>query len=236
MCSLTATIILWGINSIIHTANLSDRIIDWDSTWATPLLGTIQSLNQNLFECNIYPEPERHRNILDEQQDTLFLKELYRICKERSSSDRIAKLYRDSERNLFLFIANFLSNEKLAQNIIDHRLRNLLKEALKRSPTRLARAAEEWEKFTDGFFKKRGRPVPDWPIYVEIQEDLGLYRNGRVARLERLLKRAVHEQLKASFEVICLRYPQWKWAARKHCYYTAALWNEYKLPSGLYSC
>jgi hypothetical protein len=200
---------------------------------------TVYSLNHQLFFRRYGTQyPELQRKYLDETQDTFFRKEFYRLDEERSSSDRLAKASREPDRYYFLLLAPYLTNEILDEwsNNINDRLPNLLNEALNRSPTRLSYAAEEWKRFSDDFYTKRGRPVPDWPMYVEIQEDLGIYKTAHLPHFERLLKRTVHRQLGAFLEVICMRYPQWKWAARKNCYHTAALWNKYKLPSGRYSC
>ena len=37
----------------------------------------------------------------------------------------------------------------------------------------------EWNNFASEFYLTRGRPVPDWPAYVDIQESLGIIGSGR---------------------------------------------------------
>jgi hypothetical protein len=112
----------------------------------------------------------------------------------------------------------------------------LLKNALEYSPKSLAKAGAEWETFTHRFFINRGRPVPDWPLYVQIQEGLGIYGKTSVHRLVRSMKNRAQIPIQVIFGTISLYFPKWGWANRKHCYLTAALGNEYKLPSGHYSC
>jgi hypothetical protein len=172
---------------------------------------------------------------LNETQDELFRTELLRIEQNRSSSAQFSILYQQSERHLdeLHCIRNWTR-----EAINDHLLLfpDLAKEALYRSPARLARAAAEWNSFANEFYTMRGRPVPDWPMYVQIQEAFGIYGKTRLHRLGRLLKRRLQERLKRVLETACLQYPQWKWVAQKHCYLTAALSNHYRLPSGKYSC
>ena len=67
--------------------------------------------------------------------------------------------------------------------ICDGNTRNFLAEALHRSPETLEQAASEWEAFADELFRNKGRVIPDWPQYVEIQEGVGIYGSWR--RLKR---------------------------------------------------
>jgi hypothetical protein len=192
---------------------------------------TAFSLEDRLFH---YPYSAMHKLYLNKTQNAIFFKELHRIESERLSSDYLSTLCQDSERNLFLYFlyGNLNDLEVFRGTSLEVRVYDLLD----RSPERLARAASEWKLFSQKFFINRGRPVPDWPLYVEIQEGLGIYGNSRLHRLQRVLKRKVQLRLKDHLSTVCPQYPQWRWAARLQCYLTAALSNQYKLPSGRYSC
>ena len=173
---------------------------------------------------------------LNETQDELFRIELLRIEQNRSSSDQFSMLYQlESEQHLeeLHYILNW-TREAINDDLL--LFPDLANKALDRSPARLARAAAEWNSFANEFYTMRGRPVPDWPMYVQIQEDFGIYGKTRLHRLGRFLKRRLQERLKRVLERACLQYPQWEWIAQKHCYLTAALSDQYRLPSGKYSC
>jgi hypothetical protein len=192
---------------------------------------TAYSLNERMYPDDGIPP----KWSLNKTQDTLFRTELLRIEKERSSSDQLSILQQESKRNLFLNDLHIISNKtwKIMKGGLPP---DLMKEALDRSPARLARAAAEWNSFVTEFYTLQHRPVPDWPMYIQIQEDLGIYGKVRLYHLGRLLKRRLQERLKHVLERACLQYPGWKWLAQKHCYLTAALSDQYRLPSGKYSC
>jgi hypothetical protein len=212
---------------------MSNSVLDWDGAVPLPLPMTTYSLNEKMFP----KYPGRQNWSLNETQDELFRTELLRIEQNRSSSDQFSILHQESKRHLFLDDLHYIHNWT-PEAINDHLLLfpDLVKEALNRSPVRLARAAVEWNSFANQFYTMRGRPVPDWPMYVQIQEDFGIYGKTRLHRLGRLLKRRLQERLSPVLERACLQYPQWKWVAQKHCYLTAALSEQYRLPSGKYSC
>lgn len=75
----------------------------------------------------------------------------------------------------------------------------LLTEALRRSPENLARAASEWKAFTDEIYINRDIAVPDYPMYVEIKEALGLYGRSKFERVFRRLKRRAQRRLNGVF-------------------------------------
>jgi hypothetical protein len=161
------------------------------------------------------------------------MNELRRIEAERLSSNYFSSLCEDSKRNFFLhnLLPRLNDLEVLRGSFSEY-----IEDLLDRSPERLAYAASKWKSLSQKFFLDKGRPVPDWPMYVEIQEELGIYGRSRLHRLQRVLKRKVQQRLKDIFERVTLLYPQWNWAARSYCYLTAALSNHYKLPSGRFSC
>ena len=108
--------------------------------------------------------------------------------------------------------------------------------ALKRTPESLAAARVEWERFTRIFFTDQGRPVPYWPAYLEIQRDLRI-----IGRSEYILKTLGLKLKLQSLLVPVLRsltrvFSGSKWAQENYCYWQAAGWHKYRLPSGKCSC
>ena len=174
----------------------------------------------------------RDDHVLNATQEEMFAREFSRIEEERSSSDELSQLQLDSEEHMFL--KRLLGSWDLPG--LEKRNKDLMDKALRRSPNTLAQVATEWKNFADTFFRNRNRPVPYWPLYIEIQEAVGIYGTSRHHRLRRMFKRKIQEQLKVLFERTSQRFPGWKWAARKNCYFTAAFCNEYRLPSGYYAC
>jgi hypothetical protein len=185
------------------------------------------SLGQRLFGVRI---PDW---FLNPDQEALFHTHLAQIEQKRPWSTPVSQLYMDSKENAFLYDIIQRSNPKNFARLYEYYEEF---EALTRNPDTLAHAAAEWDVFTSVFFQKRGRPIPDWPSYVEIQQGLGRYGSTEYHRYGRRLKMKVQEELKVIFEHISQQFPEWKWAARKHCYLTAALWHHYRLPSGRCSC
>ena len=94
----------------------------------------------------------------------------------------------------------------------------------------------EWTNFASEFYIGQGRPVPDWPAYVDIQESLGIIGSGRYHRAARRLKKTAQKRLMVLFDRICKAFPGWQWAAKKRCYLSGALCEGYRLPSGALSC
>jgi hypothetical protein len=129
--------------------------------------------------------------LLNETQEEMFSRELDRIEHERTSSDFLSQLHLNSEKNIFLLDIVGMRN----MSIIQKRHQKFMAEALKESPDSLSRAAAAWEGLVDTVFRKRGQPIPDWPIYIEIQEALGIYEN-LTYRFDRLVaKNIIREKL-----------------------------------------
>jgi hypothetical protein len=59
----------------------------------------------------------------------------------------------------------------------------------------MAIAASLWAEFSNMFYISRGLPVPDSPLYVEIQEGLGIYGHNITGRFLRKIKRKVIKTL-----------------------------------------
>jgi hypothetical protein len=110
----------------------------------------------------------------------------------------------------------------------------LVDSILERSPENLQQIASQWHSFTNQFFLSKGRPIPDWPQYINIQQELGLLENsGRF----RSLRQGVQRRLRDVLSVLRKRFPDWDWEKKKHCYLTAALeLDSYFLPIGGISC
>jgi hypothetical protein len=108
--------------------------------------------------------------------------------------------------------------------------------ALSRDRKSLAAAKGEWEQFKYAFFTRQGRPVPDWPVYNDIEIALGYKRPKCFERKRKEARRELLRQLMRVFHGICLKYPGLRWAERGHCHINAALSSTYIFGDGKYSC
>lgn len=173
-------------------------------------------------------------HMLDASQQAAYWQELAQL--EAESPNVIHKTAANlgsSAENWFLFnILHIGLNLTTLQEIMP----NQLAEALTKSPATMKRIRSEWELFVVNFFTDRGRPLPDWPIYVDIQEELGIFGTSPVARKLRKIKRSGQRKMGRMFQRISTMFPKWGWAAQKSCYYHALFWDKYELPSGSYSC
>jgi hypothetical protein len=176
-----------------------------------------------------------HPDLLDPEQDRLFLQELARIEKERSGSDRLSTMYADSDENQFIERVLFwIMCRDL--DVLHFLFPEYMKEALQQTPETLTAAASEWERFSTTYYRELGRPVPDWPMYEEIQKGLGVLGTSMYHRHQRTLKRKLQGQLKRILDNLAEQFPGWGWLAGERCYLAAALSDKYILPSGKYSC
>jgi hypothetical protein len=101
-------------------------------------------------------------------------------------------MFLKSRENSFLYdILNWGFNLPYLQQ----KYPELLAEALRRTPETLSLAAYEWKIFADVYFRQGNRTVPDLPIYVEIQEALGIYGRSRLERAFRQIKRRAQKHL-----------------------------------------
>lgn len=180
---------------------------------------------------------ERHLSphLLDREQDNLFLQELARIEKERSDFDTLSTIYANSDENQFIERVLFWT-PSINLVFLDVLFPDYFEKAIQRTPEALALAASEWEKLTTTYYRQMERPVPDWPLYVEIQEGLGILGNTPYHRTQRTLKRKLRRQAKFVLETLSEQLSAWSWISRAQCYLDAALSNNYTLPSNRYSC
>ena len=118
--------------------------------------------------------------------------ELIRIERQTSSSRKLSPILLYSHEHMFL--------REILLHCVDFqflklRYPELLSEALERSPENIAMAASLWVEFSNTFYISQGLPVPDLPLYVEIQEGLGIYERGSIERFIRKIKGKVAKSL-----------------------------------------
>jgi len=114
--------------------------------------------------------------------------------------------------------------------------KDYMESALKRDWRALAAARAEWGWFKYVFYTRQGRPVPDWPVYNEIEVELGLRGKKDYEKSRLRAKRRIYEHLETILQRICCKCPGWRWAKKEHCYLKAALSDSYMLQDGTYSC
>ena len=106
---------------------------------------------------------------LNETQPRLFQKELTCIEQEKSSTEW-SRMFLHSRENKFLY------DTLMGGNFTDIQWKypEPLAEAFHRSPQTLTLAASQWKEFTNEYFGGKDGSVPGLPLYVEIQECLGI--------------------------------------------------------------
>lgn len=141
-----------------------NSIIDWDDVGTVPLKLSAISIAESFIK-------PRSRFGLYSDVEELFLQELRRIELERSSSTEWSQMFLHSKENIFLF---HVLRKSFNSITLRHDYPAFLEEALPRNSTTLALAASEWKAFAEDNFLNKGS-IPRCPLYVEIQEGLGLY-------------------------------------------------------------
>jgi len=136
---------------------------------------------------------------LNKDNDQYFQTELIRLEQERSSSSEFSHMLLHSREHMFLREILF-HGAKL--DFLSLRYPELISEALERSSEDLALAASLWTEFSQTFFTSRGCGVPDLPLYVEIQEGLGIYGRGWIDRFLRRIKGQLTRSLHAIFNKV----------------------------------
>lgn len=180
-------------------------------------------------------QPHLSNSWLAQRMTPVFQKELNRLDQMYPSSRHFAHLYTSHYSKEALLLCLILD-----QTVDVDQLRKvnatLIDQIMEKSPENLARIAAQWKSFTDKFFIGRGRPVPEWTQYIEIQEVLGIFGTSSLHRFGRSLRQSGLRLLKKAMDLVSQRYPDWAWATQKHCYLTAALATEYFLPDRKVSC
>jgi hypothetical protein len=190
------------------------------------------------LEHSLFRTIDDQYRVLNATQGELFRKEFGRLEWEGTGSQNISAYYRQPSRNNFLYTLVFNFELVFTHPAWSERVDSLLIEkALQLTPENLKAAASEWKWFAETLFIKQGRPIPDWPEFVTIQRRLRLYAEDEWEFEYRLVtKKKLRRLLKRTFKDLAEVYPNWKWAARMQCYFTAALSQKYILPSGQISC
>lgn len=106
-----------------------------------------------------------------------------------------------------MFLHDILKGEGF--QVFQQKYPELLAEALHRSQETLTLAASEWKAFADDFFRDKGRPVPDSPLYVEIQ-GLGIYEGSPFERSVHRLKRTAQKRWNVFLDKL--------WSAFRKCW------------------
>ena len=132
---------------------------------------------------------------LDSKQAQFFQSELSRLEQESFSSTEWSQMFLHSKENQFLFFI-LRPRKGMTFAYLRQEYPEILSEALHRSPETLGLAASEWKAFTNNYFVSRGRPVPDWPQYVEIEEALALHELSLFETVLRRFKRTAQKWLK----------------------------------------
>jgi len=219
------------------TETLADyRVIDWDSVFPVPL--KLASVNPGAFLWDSFNSDEERCWTLSQSTLNSFAKEL-RIQEDKNQNEhgavRLSRHISDSRMNRFLYSLTCYGFDGDIGGLKKY-YSNELAKALVPTKQLLARAALEWENFTTNWFVKQGRPVPDWPPYIEIQEGLGIYGKGKLSFLRRTIHRKVQKGLLPIYGWLANLFPSSKWLSQRHCYYVALFCERYKLPTGKFSC
>jgi hypothetical protein len=146
-------------------------VIDWDGVSPIPLKVSAISIAQSFFGSSILSR-------VDDPADKLFLRELTHLNEQNSQN--FSSLYKDSAENKFLFDLIHFGGDFRS---LEYRFPLIMQKALRRSPENLRLAASLWTEFSERIFLNRNLQVPDWRVYVEIQEALGIF--GKLRRWKR---------------------------------------------------
>jgi hypothetical protein len=169
---------LISYKSFVLKANFKS-IIDWDDIGAVPLKLSAISIAESFVTFGSGYK-------LDPEMDDLFRQELHRIEEENSGTTKWSQMFSYSRENVFLFDILRLGFDfiSLRKNHPDY-----LAEALRRNPDTLSRAATEWKIFTQEKYFDYNLSVPNYPLFIEIQEALGLSGKSKLERLFRRIRR-----------------------------------------------
>jgi hypothetical protein len=96
-----------------------------------------------------------------------------------SRSTNFSQMLLHTRENMFL-------SDILLQGVKLETLRwshpEILSNALQWSSENMEMAASLWAEFSNLFYTSRGRQVPELPLFVEIQEGLGVYGRGPIEK------------------------------------------------------
>ena len=204
--------------------------MDWEGLEATPLDSARVPLVRRLF-------PDSLETDVNNKKEALFVETLRQLQEERSTLGRQSTVDVDlsqcSETSHFLLLLLWYGIPLETLEVWDP---NTMKEALQRTPETLTRATGVWKDVTDRFFRNLSRPVPDWPGFVEIREELGIYGKTAIHRAARRIKRRAQKVGRRVIHELCVKFPESISLKRKQCYLSAALTEDYVMPEGWISC
>jgi hypothetical protein len=185
----------------LFLTNIAKSIIDWDDVAAIPLKLSAISIEDLMWGNHEHSDIVAKAK-LDSKQAQYFLSELSRLEQEVFSSTEWSQMFLRSKENQFL--SSLLRPRKgMTLAYLRQNYPEIMSRALHRSPETLGLAVSEWKAFTNHYFISRGRPIPDWPQYVEIQERLESYVSSSFERTLRRLKRNAQKWLKVLWGHIC---------------------------------
>lgn len=191
---------------------LISSVVDWDDVYPVPLKYSAITLGTKMFG---YVRSLDYVDFLNPIQEEEFQREFIRIEQERSNSSVMSKLYSQS-KNFFLdYVLREYSLLKLQKRFPEE-----LAQALRRTPENVRAGIVEWEEFVRVFFTNQGRELPDWPMYLKIQHELGVKGSSEYRQA---IRRKVQASLVQMMQKISRNYPQLDWARRTPCYLEAAL-------------
>lgn len=204
------------------------RIIDWDLASLVPLRLTAQPLEDILFPAQIIRAATR-RKVLNETQEDEFVAEVQALEKTISPGGHVAQLFADADINAFLY------NALVTGNVSTLRELNvwLWREATEKTPQAMESARWLWKAVVKNF-EENNRPVPDWPLFIEMQEGLELRETNLWSRIKRGVERIRLKGLLALMDNLPPWVPKNDWVEKRHCYLRAMFaekW-EFDLPSG----
>jgi len=100
----------------------------------------------------------------------IFRDKLRHLDHKRLNGSRLFD-YDDHPDDEHLFLSLVFEGTPLS--ILNRTFPTLLRDILQLSARRRSDIVMEWNNFASELYLGQGRPVPDWPCYVEIQESLG---------------------------------------------------------------
>ena len=218
--------------SLLHLS-LKARIIDWESVEAVPSnLSPATEIEMWFFNPQYI---EAHTSF---SHFHVTYADQFRETRERLQRQDIelrnAQLYESPIPSNEAFFIHYLLTWGLTEAI--SAFPELIRDAIRTATKDPGRISSEWQSFATEFYTSRGRPIPDWVQYIEIQEELGLIGTTRCHRIARRVKREAQIILKAVLDKVCILFPNWKEASRQRCQLIAATSHRYKLESGGYWC
>ena len=174
-------------------------------------------------------------DIGNNMKEALYEETLRQLQEERSPIGRqsTVDLSRCSDASYFLTL---ILRSGISLEILEAMAPNTMKEALQRNPETLTHATGVWKDMTDRFFRDLGRPVPGWPGFVEIQEELGIEGKSAVHCAARRIKRRAQMVWRRMIDELSVKFPKSRSLKRKRCYLSAALTTDDVMPEGWISC